>query len=86
MQTGRCLVNSNLAHSTGPCALAAIIKWTTEICHTKTRIAANQKSKLPIDCLEPFTQAPEQQTLLNGGISRGEATITRLPCLLQNIL
>jgi len=44
-----------------------------EICHTKTRTAANQKSKLAIDCLQPFTQTPEGQMLLNRGMSRGES-------------
>jgi hypothetical protein len=38
-----------------------------EICHIKTRTAANQKSKLVIDRLEPFTQTPE------GQMSRGES-------------
>jgi len=44
-----------------------------EICHTKTRTAANQKSKLAIDHFEPFTQTPEGQMLLNRGMSRTES-------------
>jgi len=59
-------MNSNLEHSTEPCTLVVISNRTMEIHHTKTRTAANQRSKLAIDRLEPFTQTPEEQMLLNG--------------------
>lgn len=52
--------------------MVVISNETMEICHTKTRTTAKQKSKLAIDHLEPFTQTPEGQMLLNKGISRGE--------------
>lgn len=68
----RCLMNSNSEHSTEPCTLLVITIQIMEICHTKTKIVTNQKSKLAIDCLEPFIQTPEGQMLLNRGMKGGK--------------
>ena len=68
----RCLMNSNSGHSTEPSTLVVINIRIMEICHTKTRTVANQKSKLAIDRLEPIIQTPEGQMLLNRGMKGGE--------------